>query len=363
MTRVTPLCERLVARIRATGPLTLADYMQACLLDPQHGYYATRDPFGAGGDFTTAPEISQLFGEMLGLAIAQAWIDQGQLQDAVLAEIGPGRGTLMADLRRAIERATGWRPEVVLIEASPHLRQMQRERLGDVIHLDDVSGLPDKPLFLVANEFFDALPIRQFQRQGDGWAERMVGLAPDGRLMLGLGPPRPMPRAGAEGEIWELRDAAPPIMDAVAQRIARHGGLGIVIDYGTWDGRGDSLQALRKHAPEDPLAHPGEADLTSHVDFAPLAAAAIAAGAQVSAMVTQGALLRMLGIELRAERLIAAQPARRDEVEAGLHRLTDAAQMGEVFKALAIWAPGAPPPPGFAPIHQAQDGTADAGDA
>ncbi|MRX50316.1 class I SAM-dependent methyltransferase [Paracoccus sp. S-4012] len=358
---MTPLARRLAARIRMTGPLTLADYMEACLLDPEHGYYATRDPFGRAGDFTTAPEISQLFGEMLGLALGQAWLDQGRPEGAVLAELGPGRGTLMADVRRVLRRALGWRPEVVLVEASPHLRGVQRQRLGDVTHLDSVAGLPQRPLFLLANEFFDALPIRQFERVAGGWAERLIGLDPKtGGLRLGLGTPLPMPREATLGEVWEVRDAAPPIMAELAGRIARHGGAAIVVDYGTWDGRGDSFQALRGHAPEDPLARPGEADLTSHVDFAPLAVAALEAGAAVSAPVGQGALLASLGIAERAARLAAAQPA---TIEAAVHRLTDPAQMGELFKALAVWPGAAPPPPGFTPLRRPDEGTLDAGDA
>lgn len=354
MTPPTPLARRIAARIRATGPITLADYMQTCLLDPEHGYYATREPFGQGGDFTTAPEVSQLFGELLGLALGQAWVDQGRPEGALLAELGPGRGTLMADVRRVLERALGWRPEVVLVEASARLRALQRSRLGPVLHLDSVADLPDRPLFLLANEFFDALPIRQFERTAQGWAERLVGLDVAGGLRLGLGPPQPLPWPGPEGELREIRDTAGATMAAVATRIAARGGAAIVVDYGTWDGRGDSFQALRRHAPEDPLAHPGEADLTAHVDFAPLAAAALAAGAAASAPVPQGRLLGALGIGLRAARLAEARPQAAGAITAAVRRLTDPEEMGELFKALAVWPQGAPPPPGFLPLRAAQ---------
>ena len=349
---MTPLSRIIAGRIAVDGPMRLDDYMRLCLLHPAHGYYATRDPFGAAGDFTTSPEISQMFGEMAGLALAQAWLDQGSPAPFTLAELGPGRGTLMADVLRATRGVPGFAAgaRVALVEASPHLRQVQRERLGAVEHLDSASDLPGRPLFLLANEFFDALPIRQFQRIAGGWAERMVTLDEAGALTLALAPPVAMPRQAQMGEVWETCAEALPVMAAVADRIARHGGAAIVIDYGTWDGRGDSFQALRAHAPEDPLAHPGDADLTAHVDFAPLAAAAVAAGAAASAPVPQGEWLLSLGIARRAARLEAAGDA---GAAAALHRLTHPAQMGHLFKAMAVWPRTATPPPGFQPLSLA----------
>lgn len=346
---MTPLARMIAAQIRLSGPMPLHDYMRLCLLHPQHGYYATRDPFGAQGDFTTAPEISQMFGEMIGLALAQAWLDQGCPAPFALAEIGPGRGTLMADILRAIRVVPGMvqAAQVHLVEASAHLRRVQARRLGAVTHLEDAGQLPEIPLFLVANEFFDALPIRQFQRARDGWAERMVTLDDAGGLALGLAAPLPGP-AAPEGEIRETCPDAGPIVTAVAGRIARHGGAAIIIDYGAWDGHGDSFQALRRHRPEDPLAHPGEADLTAHVDFKPLADAARAGGARVSAMIAQGAWLLRLGLEARAQRLSAAGDA---GAMSALHRLTAPEEMGHLFKVLALWAPGAPVPPGFEPLE------------
>ncbi len=351
---MTPLGRLIAAQIAASGPMRLDDYMRLCLLHPQHGYYATRDPFGAAGDFTTAPEISQIYGEMSGLALAQAWLDQGRPAPCLLAEIGPGRGTLMADMRRAIGIVPGMAEaaEIVLIEASAHLRAIQRQRLGDIRHVEKVSDFPRKPLFLMMNELFDALPIRQFQRVAQGWAERVVALDGDSAgLRLALSAPEPGPEAPL-GEIRETCPEAGPLMAAIAGHIAAHGGCAIAVDYGGWDGRGDTFQALRRHRPEDPLAHPGEADLTAHVDFAALARAAQGAGARVSRMTEQGDWLLRLGIGQRAQRLQAAGDA---GAMAALHRLTAPAEMGHLFKVLAIWPQGAPVPPGFEPLDDHAD--------
>lgn len=350
---MTPLAGIIAARIRATGPISLADYMQICLLDSRHGYYATRDPFGAKGDFTTAPEIHQMFGELCGLALAQAWIDQGSPAPFTLAEPGPGRGTLMADMLRAMRLVPGMTQaaQVALIEASPHLRQVQRDRLGDVTHLDHVEDLDDKPLFLIGNEFIDALPIRQYQMTPEGWRERMVGLSDDG-LRMGLGPVVPLSRAGQPGQIIEECPEGAAFAEAVARRIARRGGAAILIDYGGWHGHGDTFQALRNHRPEDPLAHPGEADLTAHVDFAPLAVAAMRAGAVASRPVRQGDWLSALGAGPRAQRLAQAGDG---GAMAALRRLTHPSEMGHLFKAIAIWPQGAPPVPGFEALEAHAD--------
>lgn len=346
---MTPLARIITARISAEGPMALDEYMRLCLMHPDHGYYATRDPFGTKGDFTTAPEISQMFGELVGLALAQAWLDQGSPAPFTLAELGPGRGTLMADLLRATRGVPGFHAagRVTLVETSPHLRKVQRERLGEVAHLSSVAELPGAPLFLVANEFFDALPIRQMQRVPGGWAERMVTLDDSGALALALAAPVTLPRAAPEGEIWEICAEGTAIMSTVAQRVARHKGAAIVVDYGTWDGKGDSLQALRRHAPDGILDHPGDADLTAHVDFAPLAGAAIQAGAAASMPGRQGDWLRALGIEARAARLAKAGDG---NAEAALHRLTDPGEMGHLFKAMAVWPRQYPPPAGFRPL-------------
>ena len=352
---MTDLAQILIRRIAAAGPMTLADYMAECLLHPDHGYYATRDPFGAGGDFTTAPEISQMFGELIGLCLAQAWVDQGSPARFTLAEPGPGRGTLMADVLRATRAVPGFHAaaQVVLIEASPTLRGLQRRTLGDhpVLWADSIEALPEAPLFLIANEFFDALPIRQFTRHVQGWAETVVGLA-EGRLTLGRTPPAPIAALDHRladtrpGEIVELCPAALPIMARIGALIARHGGAALIVDYGGWQSRGDTFQAVQDHRPTDPLAAPGAADLTAHVDFAALARAA--APARASAMIEQGALLRRLGIDQRAARLAATLSGDALTSHLAAHRrLTDRAEMGSLFKALAIHPPHLPPPPGF----------------
>ena len=353
---MTALAALLKARIAATGPMTLADYMADCLLHPAHGYYATRDPFGRGGDFTTAPEISQMFGELAGLCLAQAWLDQGAPAAFTLAELGPGRGTLMADALRATRAVPGFHAaaRVVLVEASATLRQVQRATLKDhpaVTWADRVEGLPEAPLFLIANEFFDALPIRQFTRQGQGWAETVVGLAGD-RLTLGKTAPAPLAALShrladtADGDVVELCPAATPIMARIGARIAAHGGAALIIDYGDWRARGDTFQALKDHRFADPLDGPGEADLTAHVDFEALAMAA--APARASRMIEQGAWLQRLGIDARADRLARGLTGAALQSHLAAHRrLTAPTEMGSLFKALALYPSPFPPPPGF----------------
>ena len=352
---MTALADSLVRRIAAEGPITLADYMSACLLDPTHGYYTTRAPFGAGGDFTTAPEISQLFGEMIGVALARAWIDHGRPAPITLAEPGPGRGTLMADILRATRAVPGFHDAVriVLLEASPHLREQQRQTLaGHAVHwIDSVDALPEAPLFLIANEFFDALPIRQFVASAEGWHERMVTLNAAGGLAFALSPVVPaglagLPARAAEGEVIERRPAADPVMAAIGARLAAHGGLALIVDYGAWQGKGDSFQAVRGHGYADPLAAPGKADLTAHVDFAALARAA--APARAWPLATQGAFLERLGITARAQAL-AARPGAGESTASQHRRLTHPQEMGHLFKALALTGPAAPLPPGIVP--------------
>lgn len=350
---MTPLARLIAERIQETGPITVADYMTECLLHPVHGYYTTRDPFGARGDFTTAPEISQMFGELLGLALAQAWLDRGSPAPFTLAELGPGRGTLMADMLRATRRVPGFHAaaRVTLVEASGHLRELQRAALQDhaVTWADRVEDLPDGPLFLVANEFLDALPIRQFLRGPDGWQERLIGLR-ETDLIFGLSaqlpqvPDTPAFRDAPVGALVEDCLAARLAAGEVAARIARQGGVAYWIDYGDWRSRGDTLQALRKHKPDDPLAHPGEADLTAHVDFEPLSKLA-----QAFAYDAQGAVLARLGIDARAERLAQALSGPALETHRAAHRrLTHPTEMGSLFKVLAFTSAGAPLPPGFA---------------
>jgi NADH dehydrogenase [ubiquinone] 1 alpha subcomplex assembly factor 7 len=348
---MTPLLALLIRRIKATGPITLADYMSECLLHPRHGYYTTREPFGTKGDFTTAPEISQMFGELLGLCLAQTWLNQGAPTAFTLAELGPGRGTLMADLLRATRTVAGFHAaaRVTLIEASPRLRALQRTTLGahSAEWHDTIEALPDAPLYLIANEFFDALPIRQFTRTPQGWAETIVGVSNES-LTLGLSSPAPLAALNhrlhdtTPGDIVEICTTGPHIATAIAGRIAQKGGVALILDYGGWRSRGDTFQALHAHAPAHPLASPGTADLTAHVDFEALA------GPHPHAFTTQGRLLEALGINARSARLAASLSGEALQSHlSATRRLTAPQEMGELFKALAIFPPHFPPPPGF----------------
>jgi NADH dehydrogenase [ubiquinone] 1 alpha subcomplex assembly factor 7 len=355
---VSPLGRVLARQIAAGGPITVADYMAACLTHPEHGYYVGRDPLGKAGDFTTAPEISQMFGELIGLALAQAWMDQGRPDPFTLAELGPGRGTLMADLGRATATVPGFRAaaRLWLLEASPVLKARQGKMLpgSAATWIAQIDALPQQPLFLIANEFFDALPVRQFQRGPGGWHERMVTLDAQGALAFARAPagpvPGPPPPAGVpDGTVIERRAAADPIVTAVAERIARHGGAALIVDYGAWGGIGDTLQAVKDHQPADPLAEPGQADLTAHVDFAALAAAARQAGAAVASLTPQGVFLERLGITERARALARnLTGAARSSHVAAHRRLTHPDEMGTLFQVLGLHAVGTPPPPGCA---------------
>ena len=345
---MTALKNLLIRQIAATGPMTLADYMAQCLLDPQHGYYATRDPFGTKGDFTTAPEISQMFGEMLGLCLAQSWMDQGSPAKFALVEIGPGRGTLMKDMLRAAANVPGFVPDVYLVEASAHLRAVQRDTLGDVIWHDDTSTLPDMPLFLVANEFLDALPIRQYRRAGPGWQETIVGLS-EGELSFGLRPATPeldhRLDDTKEGDIVEVCPALPAIIEIISSIINNHGGTAIFLDYGDWRSLGTTFQALKDHTYTHPFEAPGEADLTAHVDFEAIADASLCA---TTKMTTQGVLLERLGVTARAQALATKMSGDALENHIAAHqRLTHPDEMGTLFKTIALYPQDAPAPPGF----------------
>ncbi len=344
--------ERLVARILATGPITIAEFMATCLGDPEHGYYMRRDPFGAAGDFITAPEISQMFGELIGLWAVETWRRMGAPGRFVLAELGPGRGTLMADALRAGRLAPGFlaAAEVSLVETSPHLRMVQQERLSGhaVAFADRVEALADGPAIIIANEFFDALPIRQFVRVNSGYAERMVGVIND-RLAFGLRPEavvEGLERHPPEGGIIEVAGSAIAIMTTLAERIVAQGGAILAIDYGHDGGFGDTLQAMRQHAFVPVLENPGAADLTAHVDFAALARSARSVGANAFPLLTQGNLLIRLGLVERAGRLGAGKDvATQEAIRSAAERLAGPAAMGTLFKALVIAAPGLAPPP------------------
>jgi SAM-dependent MidA family methyltransferase len=325
--------------------------MTISLLDPKEGYYATRDPLGAGGDFTTAPEISQMFGEMIGLWLLQAWSDQGCPQHPRLVELGPGRGTLIADILRTAKVAPEFLAEleVVLVEASPALQQVQADKLrgcgADIAwqtQFDD--SLADRPLFLVANEFFDALPVRQYVKTDRGWCERMVTVLND-ELRFALAPV-PTPSAlvppgrenAPDGGVCEASPASTALAEEIARIIAAKGGAGLIIDYGYAEvaGFSETLQAVSGHRFADALAEPGEDDLSAHVDFAALAQARRRGGAAVFGPLTQGALLANIGIAERAEQLMKSNPENAADLLSATERLIGNDQMGKLFKALAF---------------------------
>ncbi|MDH5557030.1 MAG: SAM-dependent methyltransferase [Alphaproteobacteria bacterium] len=361
-----PLAEQLRRRIRLTGPVTVADYMADALGHPDHGYYMTRDPLGAAGDFTTAPEISQMFGELIGLWCAEVWRTTLAPRPVRLVELGPGRGTLMADALRAARLAPDFLAAVSvhMVETSPVLTAMQRRSLAghDARWYEALEDVPDGPTLLIANEFFDALPIRQFEMTDAGWRERMVGLDEDGvTFRMGLAPggsvaetliPETVRRSASKGDIAEVCPAGQSIIRAIGERITRHGGAALIIDYGhATSAAGDSLQALRGHEFHDPLQDPGTADLTAHVDFAALGTAVREGGAAVYGPIGQGEFLTRLGIETRAEQLIGnATPDQAIDIAAARARLIDKAQMGYLFKVMAIMPPAAAPPPAFEEI-------------
>ena len=347
------LGQRIAALIAAQGPISIAEYMTLALHDPLSGYYATRDPFGAQGDFITSPEISQMFGEVIGLWLAQAWIDQGKPARPRLVELGPGRGTLMVDALRALKLVPELREqiEVTLVEMSPALQRIQKEALKDcgvpVQWVTNIARVPqNRPLLLAANEFFDALPIRQYVKSGDGWHERMVTADANGALAFALSPvPYPAAKIPAtrkdapDGGVYETCDAGAAIVQQIAQIIAKHGGAALIVDYG-YDapGFGETLQAVKGHGFADVLRDPGASDLSAHVDFEALTEAALRGGAAVNGPVEQGHLLLALGITQRAERLGA---------QIAMERLILPQQMGTLFKALALVPDGSPAPTGF----------------
>ena len=362
----TPLKTRIRALVATTGPISVADYMGLCLADPDHGYYMRREPFGAKGDFTTAPEVSQMFGELIGAWCLEAWAGLGRPSPLNLVELGPGRGTLMADMLRVARLDPGFcaAAQVHLVETSPRLRAMQEETLAaaplPVAWHDSLAGVPDGPTILVANEFFDALPIHQYVLAGGGWHERVVGLDPArGDLVFAAGPGRldtagfpekiadPRAHGIGDGAILETQPLANAIASQIATRLKGHGGAALVIDYGyERTAIGDTLQALERHAFADPLAHPGEADVTAHVNFEALARAAREAGAATHGPMTQGDFLLALGLLERAGHLgagkeIGVQERIRDDVE----RLAGPDQMGTLFKVLAFSSGGTPPRP------------------
>ncbi len=350
--------KEIAAEIRANGPMGIDRFMALALGHPRHGYYMTRDPLGLAGDFVTAPEISQIFGELLGLFAAISWQLLGEPPKVALVELGPGRGTLMADALRAARALPGFISclDVHLVEMSPVLQRAQADTLkesGSRVHWHaSIESLPeDRPLFILANEFFDALPIRQFQRYGSEWRERLVGIGQDGQLALGLDrkAAEGLTIDALEGTVFETSPIALDIMKRLAGRLVHQSGMLLAVDYGHAQfSFGETLQAVRKHQFASVLVNPGEADITAHVDFASLAIAARRSGARDYPVLTQATFLERLGVHHRAGilRPNAESPA---EIDAAVERLagTGPGGMGLLFKALAIASPDMPPPPAF----------------
>ena len=341
------LTQSLRDLIRSGGPIPLSQFMGLAV---SH-YYAGRDPLGACGDFITAPEISQTFGEMIGLWLAVMWQQMGAPKRVVVAELGPGRGTLMADMLRAAQMVPAFLPaaEIWLVETSPTLRAAQQRKLSgyDVQWAERVEDLPTGPLLLVANEFFDALPIEQAVRVQGQWRQRLVGLGPDESLVFVPGEPLDLPYDGEDGTIRESCPEARRIIAMLGRRVAQLGGAMLVVDYGYDRSQaGDSLQAVKDHRFHPVLSDPGEADVTAHVDFYALAEAAIPARAY--GPVGQGAFLRAMGIETRLQSLMARNADQMTQtLIAGVKRWVDPDAMGTVFRVMALTHPALPLPPGF----------------
>ena len=357
-----PLESEIRRLIAVAGPMPIAEYMRLCLTHPQFGYYINHDPLGAGGDFITSPEISQMFGELIGLWMAAVWRQMGGPQDVRIVELGPGRGTLMHDALRAAKVVDGFRAAIVvhLVEISPALQQVQERRLENldvpILWHQAFDEVPSGPCIVVANEFIDALPVRQAIKQPDGWHERVVDIAPEGNLVFGTArDPLPffatsMPRGlrdAAVGAIYEWR--ADDFVLELGRRM-RKDAAALIIDYGhDHFGLGDTLQAVAGHSFTDPLRAPGRADLTAHVDFEALAQCAESMGARIHGPIRQRDLFLRLGIERRAAALKASAPLRAADIEVAFSRLIagGAHGMGELFKAIAVAAPDLGPLPGF----------------
>jgi NADH dehydrogenase [ubiquinone] 1 alpha subcomplex assembly factor 7 len=363
---MSALGDEIKAMIASDGPITVERYMELALSHPNLGYYMNRDPFGAEGDFTTAPEISQMYGELLGLWAAEVWSSMGRPNPIRLIELGPGRGTLMSDALRAARIVPDFRAalDVTLVETSPALANIQYEALltsgAPIAWSASFGEAPEGPAILLANEFLDALPVRQFVRRGGRWRERMVRLDDSGQLAFGVSrDPEPYIKVDAdEGAVIEVNAVAHRFMYELGARLVKQGGAALFVDYGHGKtGFGDTLQALRAHRMVDPLVDPGEADITAHVDFAAMARSARATGAAVYGPIDQGDFLRALGIDVRTRALAErAPPERANEFEDARRRLVGKGEgdMGGLFKAMVVANRSVPPPPGFQPYSAKQ---------
>ncbi len=347
--------------LEARGPVTVADFMAWCLTEREDAYYRAADPIGRSGDFITAPEVSQIFGELIGLWAGAVWQSMGEPAPIQLIELGPGRGTLITDALRALRVLPEFLDamQLQLIERSERLRGRQRDTIfggfAPVWH-ETLAEVPDAPAVIIANEFFDALPVTQYVYSGGAWRERTVRLGEAGQPIFAAGDAVPPPKlsaiatAPAEGEILETRPSALPVLEAIGRRACNFPTAALIVDYGySRDAHGDTLQAVRGHDYVDPLAAPGESDLSAHVNFAELARMAEQSGLNSWGPMPQGEFLLALGLETRLRKLLAAprQEAARMKLVLGATRLIDPYQMGELFKAMALTSPGLPAPPPF----------------
>lgn len=362
----TPLEERLIQLIKLKGPITVADYMADALGHPHDGYYMSQEAIGAAGDFTTSPEISQVFGELIGLWLVEVWRQMGSPKPFNLVELGPGRGVLMADILRAARL----RPEftqsaqVWLLEQSGRLRHEQQKRLrasgAKPLWADTLTDIPAAPSLIVANEFFDCLPIRQFKRTAEGWREVLVGLTSEEAkldFVLSRTPPPVeygLPNASScgEGEIFEKSFATEEFISELCSILKEQTGAALVIDYGHMrSGLGETLQSVRNHKYWPVLASPGLADITAHVDFEAMMRTSIDNGAAAHGPVTQGVFLERLGLTLRVEMLCKGKnQTNAENIRASATRISAPDQMGEIFKVMSITSPSLAPPPGFSPL-------------
>lgn len=360
----TPLEAEIRRRIELAGPMPVRQFMSLCLTDPTHGYYMTRDPFGRAGDFVTAPEVSQVFGELIGLWAAAVWHHLGKPENVRLVELGPGRGTMMVDALRAANVMPGFRTAMVvhLVEVSPTLRQRQQETLQaldvPVLWHESFDEVPDGPVIVLANEFFDALPVHQAVKQINGWYERMVGIDHRGELAFTIADePIPLfeqllPKQVRDASLGSLFEWRPDNLALeIGRRIVRGGGAALIIDYGhTESAQGETLQAVGQHGFADPLGMPGEVDLTAHVDFQALIMAAESMGVRTHGPLDQAEFLRRMGIERRAESLKASAPLEQaTRIDVAVARLTGEGRtgMGKLFKAVAFTDPKLDALPGF----------------
>ncbi|MFC3051765.1 class I SAM-dependent methyltransferase [Kordiimonas pumila] len=349
----------MIERIATSGPMTIADYMAECLMHPEHGYYQKETVFGADGDFITAPEVSQMYGEMLGLWLADRWYKMGKPDGVQLIELGPGRGTLMSDMLRATAAVEGFQSALTVhfVEASEQLRKLQAELVPFAHWHDTLAQVPDGPSLIVANEFFDALPIHQFEKFQGNWLERRIN-AEGEDFTLVLTPPTPklalteetLRQSGAEGSILEVCPSALSIAGDIAERLDKNGGAALIIDYGyRKSAHGDTFQALKEHTFISPLLEPGTADITAHVAFDQLAKAATSKGAVSYGPAAQGMFLMALGIGARAQQLsdhIGSEEGQ-SRILSELKRLTAGEEMGTLFKVLALQDKKLAPPAGF----------------